>query len=370
MAAIRAGCDMDEVTGIDRFEPVPHTAWHDVRIARSKQNGRLEADRPLVTVVKNQFHRSAHDVQELVTVRVDLATMRSRPIDVGDRSDCVSIDSPWRSWRGRCDGNRPVTIDVRNTPFEVDRRRVRGNSHAHRLPDPVRTARKFPFLQVPQGVPKCAIVPMRSGAPDVGCGGGDVQRSPTGFGPDLLLWSLDRCGSVLCERCRAPHSTGHLHWDRAALPPVLDGLVYVSGVAELICAFGLWRRKRWAGYAAAFLLLVLWPANVQDAITTQEGHDVTVKVVTWFRIPLQIPLIWFAFNRVERDLSDLLPAKRDPVRIGHRAGERGHSKPIEISHRSSDAPAYVGRRVSRIRRAKVSAKASSPMTRPTQRRPR
>ena len=134
IATIRARCDMDEVTGLDRFEPVPDTAWHDVRVAGPKQNLRLDAHRPLVTVVKNQFHRSAHDVQELVTVRVDLTTMRSRPIDVGDRSDCVSIDSPWRSRGGRSDGHRPVASDVRNAPFEADRGRVQGSSHAHRLP--------------------------------------------------------------------------------------------------------------------------------------------------------------------------------------------------------------------------------------------
>ena len=136
MAPIRAGCHMDEVTGLDRFEPVPDTAWHDVRVARPKENFGLDAHRPLVTVVEDQFHRSAHDVQELVTVRVDLTTMRSWSIDVGDRSDCVSIDSPGRSRRGRCDGHRPVATDVRNAPFEVDWRRVRGSSHAHRLPDP------------------------------------------------------------------------------------------------------------------------------------------------------------------------------------------------------------------------------------------
>jgi hypothetical protein len=36
IAAIRAGCDMDEVTRLDWFEPVPDTAWHDVRVAGSK----------------------------------------------------------------------------------------------------------------------------------------------------------------------------------------------------------------------------------------------------------------------------------------------------------------------------------------------
>lgn len=87
MTPIRAGCDVDEITGFDRFKPVPDTAWHDVRIAGPKENLRLDADSFLVTVVENQFHRSANDIQELVTVRVDLTTMRSRLIDVGDHSD-------------------------------------------------------------------------------------------------------------------------------------------------------------------------------------------------------------------------------------------------------------------------------------------
>jgi hypothetical protein len=33
IATIRAGRDMHEVTWLDRFEPVPDTAWHDVRVA-------------------------------------------------------------------------------------------------------------------------------------------------------------------------------------------------------------------------------------------------------------------------------------------------------------------------------------------------
>jgi len=78
--------------------------------------------------------------------------------------------------------------------------------------------------------------------------------------------------------------------------PMRTGLVYASGVAELVCAVGLWRRDRWAGIASAGLLLVIWPANLQDAITAQGGHNVTVKVLTWVRFPLQIPLIWFALQ--------------------------------------------------------------------------
>ena len=78
--------------------------------------------------------------------------------------------------------------------------------------------------------------------------------------------------------------------------PFSTALVYASGVTELICAVGLWRRQRWAGYAAAVLLLAVWPANLQDAVTTQEGHDLMAQVITWLRLPLQIPLIWFALQ--------------------------------------------------------------------------
>ena len=73
-------------------------------------------------------------------------------------------------------------------------------------------------------------------------------------------------------------------------------LVYASGVVELICAVGLWRRDRWAGIAAGVLLVVIWPANLQEAITAQQGDHLATTVVEWIRLPLQIPLIWFAFQ--------------------------------------------------------------------------
>jgi uncharacterized membrane protein len=78
--------------------------------------------------------------------------------------------------------------------------------------------------------------------------------------------------------------------------PGPTGLVYASGLAELICAIGLWRRRRWAGIAAAVLLVVVWPANLQDSITAQEGHDLATQVILWVRFPVQIPLIWLALQ--------------------------------------------------------------------------
>lgn len=78
--------------------------------------------------------------------------------------------------------------------------------------------------------------------------------------------------------------------------PAKTALVYLSGVAELISAAGLWRRARWAGVVAAVLLVVIWPANLQMAINAQDGHAVATKVEDWIRLPLQIPLIWFALQ--------------------------------------------------------------------------
>jgi len=86
-------------------------------------------------------------------------------------------------------------------------------------------------------------------------------------------------------------------------------LVYASGVAELVCAVGLWRRDRWAGVAAAILLVLIWPANLQNALTAQRGHDLTAAVLLWLRLPLQVPLIWFALQS-GADRGDRPPADR------------------------------------------------------------
>lgn len=84
-------------------------------------------------------------------------------------------------------------------------------------------------------------------------------------------------------------------------------LVYISGLAELVCAVGLWRRDRWAGLAAAVLLVIIWPANLQDSLTAQQGHDLTTQVLLWIRLPIQIPLIWLAIQS-GRDRTKAAPA--------------------------------------------------------------
>ena len=80
--------------------------------------------------------------------------------------------------------------------------------------------------------------------------------------------------------------------------PEPNAVVYVSGAAELICAYGLITRRRWAGPASAALLLAVWPGNLQMALdaTSDNGLDSPQAVIAWLRMPLQIPLIWMAFQ--------------------------------------------------------------------------
>ena len=80
--------------------------------------------------------------------------------------------------------------------------------------------------------------------------------------------------------------------------PEHRGLVYASGVAELACAAGLLhpRTRRAAGWASAALLVAIFPANVQMAVTESKraGRGTGRRgrqLATLVRLPLQIPLI-------------------------------------------------------------------------------
>ncbi len=76
-------------------------------------------------------------------------------------------------------------------------------------------------------------------------------------------------------------------------------MVYVSGMAELICAIGLIRRTRWSRAASVLLLIGVFPGNVQmavDAASTRNGQLTLANVLAYARLPLQLPLIWAAWQ--------------------------------------------------------------------------
>lgn len=80
-----------------------------------------------------------------------------------------------------------------------------------------------------------------------------------------------------------------------ALPGPARAWTYASGVAELGVAAAVavpGTRKRGA-LAAALLFVAVFPANVQMAV---DAHTVSEKVIAYARLPLQVPLVVWAWK--------------------------------------------------------------------------
>lgn len=75
--------------------------------------------------------------------------------------------------------------------------------------------------------------------------------------------------------------------------PIL--LVYLSGVAEILAAVGLLLRQKWAPLFTVLVLLGVWPANWWFAINALTTNP-DIALIAWLRLPLQIPLIWWAWK--------------------------------------------------------------------------
>ena len=103
----------------------------------------------------------------------------------------------------------------------------------------------------------------------------------------------------------------------ALIPPFMPApgaIIAVSGVAELVCAVALFRRKRWAGPASAALLVAVFPGNVWFAISMASDSAASSWLVAgaWARLPLQLPLIWAALQVRARGLDEGGQAGQDP----------------------------------------------------------
>ena len=79
------------------------------------------------------------------------------------------------------------------------------------------------------------------------------------------------------------------------------GLVYASGVAEVLCAAGLAvpRTRRVAAWATAALFVVVFPANVKMALDSTD-RSVLYQAGVWARLPLQVPLVVWAVSIARR----------------------------------------------------------------------
>jgi uncharacterized membrane protein len=76
-------------------------------------------------------------------------------------------------------------------------------------------------------------------------------------------------------------------------------LIYLSGLFELVCAVGLFRRKAWAAPASVAVLGAVFPANLQMALDAGSGRNPgppDKRLLAWGRLPLQIPMVWAALQ--------------------------------------------------------------------------
>jgi uncharacterized membrane protein len=93
----------------------------------------------------------------------------------------------------------------------------------------------------------------------------------------------------------------HLIYPEAFLwlmPPFLPfpiELILISGVLELLAALLIVLRHKLAPYVGVAILIAVWPANwwfAIDALSTNPD----MALVAWLRLPLQLPLIWWAWK--------------------------------------------------------------------------
>ena len=84
------------------------------------------------------------------------------------------------------------------------------------------------------------------------------------------------------------------------MPPWLpwhSGLVFLSGVAEIICGLLLLipATRRFGAYCTIALLIAVFPANIQMMLDYQRAGDPLLWIAV-LRLPLQLLLIWWAYT--------------------------------------------------------------------------
>ena len=84
-------------------------------------------------------------------------------------------------------------------------------------------------------------------------------------------------------------------WLMPPLLPLPVELIIVSGVAELVAALLIVLKNRIAPYLAVAVLVAVWPANWWFAIDALTNNP-ELALVAWLRLPLQLPLIWWAWK--------------------------------------------------------------------------
>jgi len=82
-------------------------------------------------------------------------------------------------------------------------------------------------------------------------------------------------------------------------------LVTVSGVLQITAGalVAVPRTRRLGGWLAVAVLVAVWPANVQMALdggVPGAGFPTGSPVLSWLRVPLQVPLLFWAYRQTRQ----------------------------------------------------------------------
>ena len=83
------------------------------------------------------------------------------------------------------------------------------------------------------------------------------------------------------------------------MPPIFPeplNWIYVSGAMELLAALLLAMKIQGGPLLAFVTLLAVWPGNWWMAIEATAGDDLVATIIAWARLPLQLPLLYFAWK--------------------------------------------------------------------------
>ena len=79
--------------------------------------------------------------------------------------------------------------------------------------------------------------------------------------------------------------------------PLHKELVFISGVAEVLCAVLLlfYKTRRLGAWALIALLIAVFPANIQMLLDYKHDNNPMLWVAI-LRLPIQLLLIWWAYS--------------------------------------------------------------------------
>lgn len=79
--------------------------------------------------------------------------------------------------------------------------------------------------------------------------------------------------------------------------PLHRELVFISGVAEVLCALLLlfYKTRRLGAWAVIALLIAVFPANIQMLLDYKRDNHPMIWIAV-LRLPIQLLLIWWAYS--------------------------------------------------------------------------